>query len=148
MEGLGCGFPPEFIIFWLQFSACLQKLTAAEPSKLRRFLLLPSLHPTLLPKQPSSRRSASGHALLRQTLRRCKCGAFFHRRAGGRLQRYKQGGLADAKVFSKKDGLAWVDSAGRNWTVTDLRDWMGARAQAGRLPPKGFPKNNTFGRRF
>ena len=67
---------------------------------------------------------------------------------GVRLQRYKQGGLSDAKVFSKKDGLAWVDSAGRNWTVTDLRDWMGARAQAGRLPPKGFPKNNNFGPRF
>jgi len=67
---------------------------------------------------------------------------------GVRLQRYKQGGLSDAKVFWKKDGLAWVDSAGRNWTVTDLRDWMGTRAQAGRLPPKGFPKNNNFGPRF
>ncbi len=70
------------------------------------------------------------------------------RARGVRLQRYKQGGLSDAKVFWKKDGLGWVDSAGRNWTVTDLRDWMGARAQAGRLPPKGFPKNNNFGPRF
>jgi len=29
-----------------------------------------------------------------------------------------------------------------------LRDWMGTRAQAGRLPPKGFPKSNSFGPRF
>jgi topoisomerase-4 subunit A len=27
----------------------------------------------------------------------------------------------------------------------DLRDWMGDRTEAGRLPPKGFPKSNTFG---
>jgi topoisomerase IV subunit A len=28
--------------------------------------------------------------------------------------------------------------------VTDLAEWIGERAQAGRLPPKGFPKNNRF----
>jgi topoisomerase-4 subunit A len=67
---------------------------------------------------------------------------------GVRLQRYKDGGLADAKVFTLKDGLTWVDSAGRTWTVTDLRDWRGTRAQAGRLPPKGFPKSNDFGPKF
>jgi len=67
---------------------------------------------------------------------------------GVRLQRYKQGGLADAKVFKKKDGLTYADSAGRIFTVTELRDWWGARAQAGRLPPKGFPKSNSFGPKF
>jgi topoisomerase IV subunit A len=67
---------------------------------------------------------------------------------GVRLQRYRQGGLADAKVFKKKEGLTWTDSAGRTWTVTELRDWWGARTQAGRLPPKGFPKSNSFGPKF
>jgi topoisomerase-4 subunit A len=67
---------------------------------------------------------------------------------GVRLQRYKDGGLADAKVFSKKDGLTYIDAAGRSFAITELRDWWGQRAQAGRLPPKGFPKSNSFGPRF
>ncbi len=67
---------------------------------------------------------------------------------GVRLQRYKDGGLADAKVFSKKDGLTYIDAAGRSFAVTELRDWWGQRAQAGRLPPQGFPKSNSFGPRF
>jgi topoisomerase-4 subunit A len=67
---------------------------------------------------------------------------------GVRLQRYKDGGLADAKVFAKKEGLTYIDSAGRMFTLTELRDWWGARAQAGRLPPKGFPKSGKFGPRF
>jgi len=29
-----------------------------------------------------------------------------------------------------------------------LRDWWGVRAQAGRLPPKGFPKSGKFGAKF
>ncbi len=67
---------------------------------------------------------------------------------GVRLQRYKDGGLSDAKIFTLSEGLSWLDSSGRNWTVTDLKDWQGQRAQAGRLPPKGFPRNNKFGREF
>ncbi len=66
---------------------------------------------------------------------------------GVRLQRYKDGGIADAKVFAMADGLTWKDSAGRNFTVAkpELNEWIGKRAEAGRLPPKGFPKNNRFG---
>ncbi len=66
---------------------------------------------------------------------------------GVRLQRYKDGGVSDAKVFKLKEGLTWKDTSGRTWTVAkeDLRDWMGDRTEAGRLPPKGFPKSNTFG---
>lgn len=69
---------------------------------------------------------------------------------GVRLQRYKDGGLADAKTFKKKDGLPYMDGAKRNFVLssTELRDWWGARAQAGRLPPRGFPKSGTFGERF
>jgi topoisomerase-4 subunit A len=50
------------------------------------------------------------------------------------------------KIFAIKDGLSWVDTAGRTFNVggEDLRDWLGNRAEAGRLPPKGFPKVNKF----
>jgi topoisomerase-4 subunit A len=64
---------------------------------------------------------------------------------GVRLQKYKEGGLSDARAFNLKEGLSWTDSSGRSFTVTDLKDWIGERAQAGRLPPKGFPKSNRFG---
>jgi topoisomerase-4 subunit A len=65
---------------------------------------------------------------------------------GVRLQRYKEGGLSDAKTFALKEGLTWKDTSGRTWTVSkdDLRDWLANRAEAGRLPPKGFPKSNRF----
>ncbi len=64
---------------------------------------------------------------------------------GVRLQKFKDGGLSDARSFKLADGLGWSDTSGRNWTVTDLKEWLGERAQAGRLPPKGFPKTNRFG---
>jgi topoisomerase IV subunit A len=69
---------------------------------------------------------------------------------GVRLQRYRDGGLADAKTFSKKEGLIYIDAAKRSFTVApaDLRDWWGARAAAGRLPPRGFPKSGKFGDKF
>lgn len=63
---------------------------------------------------------------------------------GVRLQKFKDGGLSDASTFNLKEGLTWVDASGRTWTVTDLKEWIGERAQAGRLPPKGFPKSNKF----
>ncbi|MBT4769576.1 MAG: DNA topoisomerase IV subunit A [Rhodospirillaceae bacterium] len=62
---------------------------------------------------------------------------------GVMLQKYKDGGLSDAKIFTLKEGLSW--ETGRGTTVeTKLKDWLGKRAQAGRLAPKGFPKNNRF----
>ena len=66
------------------------------------------------------------------------------------LQRFKGGGLSDVRVFKKADGLTWLDSAGRTFTLTwrELRDWLGVRAQAGRLAPKGFPRSNKFGPSF
>ncbi len=65
---------------------------------------------------------------------------------GTRLQRYKDGGVSDARVFAIADGLTWRDSAGRTFTVAmpELKEWIGNRAEAGRLPPKGFPKSNRF----
>jgi topoisomerase-4 subunit A len=66
------------------------------------------------------------------------------------LQRFKDGGLSDARVFARKEGLTWLDTAGRTFTLpySDLRDWIGQRAQAGRLAPKGFPRSNKFGPAF
>ncbi|MEE9546057.1 MAG: DNA gyrase subunit A, partial [Hyphomicrobium sp.] len=66
------------------------------------------------------------------------------------LQRFKGGGLSDVRVFKKADGLTWLDPAGRTFTLTwrELRDWLGVRAQAGRIAPKGFPRSNKFGPSF
>jgi topoisomerase-4 subunit A len=66
------------------------------------------------------------------------------RGAGVALQKYKEGGLADAKVFRLADGLTWK-SGERTRTETALRDWVGERAQTGRLPPGGFPRSGKFG---
>ena len=67
---------------------------------------------------------------------------------GTRLQKYKDGGLSDVAVFDAKAGLTWKDSAGREFSATmkELAEWQGSRGDAGRLPPKGFPKSNKFGR--
>jgi topoisomerase-4 subunit A len=65
---------------------------------------------------------------------------------GVRLQRYKERGLSDIKVFRAEVGLTWTDSAGRQFALSlkELADWRGNRADAGRLPPKGFPRSNKF----
>jgi topoisomerase-4 subunit A len=66
------------------------------------------------------------------------------------LQKYKDGGLSDVRVFAKRDGLTWLDSAGRTFTLpwSDLKGWAGARAQAGHMAPRGFPRSNKFGPAF
>ncbi len=63
---------------------------------------------------------------------------------GNLLQRYKDGGLQDAQIFCLEDGLSVPDKSGRVHTFDDLRDWMGNRANAGRLPPKGFPRTGRL----
>ncbi|HEY7579133.1 MAG TPA: DNA topoisomerase IV subunit A [Acetobacteraceae bacterium] len=60
------------------------------------------------------------------------------------LQRYRDGGLADGKVFRLADGLSWR-LGDKTRTETNLHDWVGERAQAGRLPPHGFPRTPRFG---
>ncbi len=63
---------------------------------------------------------------------------------GVRLQKYKDGGLADATTFILAEGLAWKDPAGRTRLEPDLAEWLGARASAGRMAPRGFPRDNKF----
>ncbi len=66
---------------------------------------------------------------------------------GVRLQKYKSGGVLDLKTFAMDAGLTWQDSADRTFTRTqaELAEWIGARASAGRMVPKGFPRTGKFG---
>jgi len=66
---------------------------------------------------------------------------------GVRLQKYKDGGVLDVKTFEMTAGLSWQDSADRTFTRSqvELAEWIGARAGAGRMVPKGFPKTGRFG---
>jgi topoisomerase-4 subunit A len=59
------------------------------------------------------------------------------------LQRFKDGKLADAKVITLEDGLAWPAKNGTR-VVKELDAWQGKRASAGRMVPHGFPRNNRF----
>ena len=66
---------------------------------------------------------------------------------GVRLQKYKDGGMLDVKTFAMEAGLSWQDSAERVFVRNreELAEWIGARASAGRMVPKGFPKTGKFG---
>jgi topoisomerase IV subunit A len=63
---------------------------------------------------------------------------------GVMLQRYKSGGLSDAKTFTLADGLTW-QAGTRTRTEMKLENWIGKRSQAGRVAPAGFASNNKFG---
>ncbi|MGA7324335.1 MAG: DNA topoisomerase IV subunit A [Rhodomicrobium sp.] len=67
-----------------------------------------------------------------------------NRGRGVRLQRYKEGGLADVQVFDSTQGLKVADASGRVRTLPDVSDYKGARAQAGSMG-KSLPKSNRFG---
>ncbi len=65
---------------------------------------------------------------------------------GVTLQRYRDGGLADATTLKLEEGLSWKmgGDSGRTRTESDMRLWKVARGAAGRLPPNGFPRDNKF----
>jgi topoisomerase-4 subunit A len=65
---------------------------------------------------------------------------------GVTLQRYRDGGLADAVTLNLAEGLSWKmgGETGRTRTEPDMRMWKVARGAAGRLPPNGFPRDNKF----
>ncbi len=65
---------------------------------------------------------------------------------GVTLQRYRDGGLADATTFALGAGLSWAmgGETGRTRTETEIHMWKVARGAAGRLPPQGFPRDNKF----
>ncbi|HVC57789.1 MAG TPA: DNA gyrase subunit A, partial [Stellaceae bacterium] len=61
------------------------------------------------------------------------------------LQRYRSGGLADAKVLRLAEGLSWRQGESRTRTEIDLTPWRGARGGAGHAVPQGFPRSGRFG---
>ena len=70
---------------------------------------------------------------------------------GVRLQKYRSGGglvaddsLSDAAFITLADGLRWQESGGRTRTEPDLTAWLGKRASAGSMAPRGFPRDNKF----
>ncbi len=63
------------------------------------------------------------------------------------LQKFKEGGLSDAKTFNMETGLEYKYGSGTT-VVEDIQPWIGKRASAGRLPPNGFPKSNRFDYKF
>jgi topoisomerase-4 subunit A len=65
---------------------------------------------------------------------------------GVRLQKYKDGGVLDMRTFKLAEGLSWSDSAGRVFVKSkeQLAEWIGDRATAGRMAPKGFPRSGKF----
>ena len=65
---------------------------------------------------------------------------------GVALQRYRDGGMADAISLRLDDGLSWPmgGGSGRIRIEKDLLPWKVARGAGGRLPPNGFPRDNKF----
>ncbi len=65
---------------------------------------------------------------------------------GVQLQRYKDGGLADAISFRLDEGLSWQmgGKGDRTRTENEMWQWKVARGGTGRLPPQGFPRDNRF----
>ena len=66
---------------------------------------------------------------------------------GMRLQKYKDGGLSDVRVYDVDDGLTWSDAAGRSFNLTDLYEWVGSRAQTGRIAPVASRKPTNLAHR-
>ena len=63
---------------------------------------------------------------------------------GVKLQSYRDGGLSDVTTFALADGLSWKTGAGVR-TEKVPPEYLGKRAQAGRIAMRGFPRNNRFG---
>ena len=62
---------------------------------------------------------------------------------GNILQRYSKGGLADAKAFKLDEGLSWK-TGDKTRTEPEIKNWVGKRAQAGLIVPRGFSTTGKF----
>ena len=63
---------------------------------------------------------------------------------GVKLQTYREGGLRDALVFDETAGAHWIDGGGRTRVWPEWREWLGRRASAGKMFPKGFASGKRF----
>lgn len=59
------------------------------------------------------------------------------------LQKFKDGRLSDARTFTLKAGLTYRHGTSEV-KVENVKAWIAERAQAGKLPPNGFPKSGKF----
>jgi topoisomerase-4 subunit A len=60
------------------------------------------------------------------------------------LQKYKDGGLADAKMVTLAEGLLVRQGEVRTRLEADLAPWLGARATSGRMAPKEIVRSGRF----
>ena len=60
---------------------------------------------------------------------------------GVTLQKSKNDRLSDTQAFKLADGLSWGN---RVIEASELKFWRGERAQAGRMPEKGWPRAKRF----
>ncbi|PHR93258.1 MAG: DNA topoisomerase IV subunit A [Robiginitomaculum sp.] len=63
---------------------------------------------------------------------------------GVRLQKFKDGGLADITTFTALEGLSYLDASSRRNNVSEWQILEGKRAQAGRMAPRGFSRAGVF----
>ena len=64
---------------------------------------------------------------------------------GVKLQKYRGSDkLCDVISFYAEDGLIITEASGRHRAFPEWAEWIGKRAQAGRLAPKGFPRTGRF----
>lgn len=63
---------------------------------------------------------------------------------GVKLQSYREGGLRDGLSFNAETGAYWIDTAGRRRDWAEWKEWVGRRAGAGKLAPRGFATNKRF----
>jgi topoisomerase-4 subunit A len=60
------------------------------------------------------------------------------------LQRYAKGGLSDITTLKLSEGLIWQSGQQGKRTETNIKNWIGKRAQAGLVVPRGFSRSNKF----
>ena len=63
---------------------------------------------------------------------------------GVMLQKFKDGGLADARLINLAEGLTWA-AGSRQRSEPDLTGWKTGRGSSGRMVPQGFPRPTRFG---
>ncbi len=59
---------------------------------------------------------------------------------GVKLQAYKDGGVRDIAVFDSSATPVWYDGAGKARDFKDFKDYVGKRAAAGKMAPRGLRK--------
>ena len=63
---------------------------------------------------------------------------------GNVLMKFTKGKMTDAKTFNLDEGLTWRWGADKTRTFSELAEYLGTRAQAGKVVPNGFPKDFRF----